>query len=437
MSTERPLSEKSNKQIVIGLTGAFGSGCSTLAKVLEKEYQFNIVCLSDLVRMEWSRKNNRTFEDSKNAPRKELQAIGNELRFNNGQYIPAILAEWAYAILKSENMQNSRLVFDSIRNMGEVEYLRSVFPDFYLIAVNCYQDDRWERVQNIYNGNSNLFKDDDRRDKNEEGLLYGQQVALCGDDADFVIRNDTAVGPKVANAIEEKLAWKVKSFIEALMGQAQSPTEPETYMSMAYCASLMSKCFKRQVGAIIVDTAQRVVSVGFNENPPPLKPCNIEFSDCYREIHIQEVIQSIKYCPSCGTELKSLKYPYDCPNCAINIYRRVLHDRALSRCSALHAEERAIIDAGKRNLKDCTLYVTAFPCFLCAHKILEVGIKHIWYSEPYPDADGLMLFQKANVAQNDTIILHNFEGVKARAFFRLFPYWRIFEEEKIAKKRTG
>lgn len=438
MSTESSLSPEKPKQIVIGLTGPFGSGCSTLAKVLKKDYNFVVICLSDLVRLQWAYKNRMNFEDAFTAPRRELQQVGNELRFNEGNYIPAILAEWAYIILKSNNQHGtSRLVIDSIRNIGEVEYLRSVFPDFYLIALDCYGDDRWNRVQSIYHGDYNSFKEDDGRDKNEEGLLYGQQVALCVDDADFIIRNDTEIGPVTNNAVGDKLSWKVKSFINALTGQAQAPTEQETFMSMAYCASLMSKCFKRQVGAIIVDTSHRVVSVGFNENPPPLNPCNIEFSDCYREIHIQEVIQSIKYCPSCGMELNEIKYPYDCPKCSINIYRKVLHDRALSRCSALHAEERAIIDAGKRNLKDCTLYVTAFPCFLCAHKILEVGIKHIWYSETYPDADGLMMFEKANRIQQNTVNLHNFEGVKARAFFRLFPRWRAAEEDRLTKKRTG
>ncbi len=108
----------------------------------------------------------------------------------------------------------------------------------------------------------------------------------------------------------------------------------------------------------------------------------------------------------------------------------IVRDRALGRCSALHAEERAIISAGGRNLKNCTIYVTTFPCFTCAHKILDVGIKTIWYVEPYPDIDSLNVFERAN-----TVTLQKFEGVKARAYFRLFPQWRIQEENRMLAKR--
>ena len=272
--------------------------------------------------------------------------------------------------------------------------------------------------------------EDDSRDKNEEGIPHGQQVALCVDDADVIIRNDNDPMVKSKSAQEERLSEKIKGYIDMFDGKLELPTEQETYMSMAYCASLMSKCFKRQVGAVIIDPSNRVVSVGYNDNPPPLRSCNEEFYDCFREMHISEVMSEMKFCPECGGRITNLKYPYDCPICKKNIYRKVMHDRALGRCSALHAEERAIINAGKQNLRDCTLYVTAFPCFTCTHKILEVGIKTIWYAESYPDVDGLNVFERAK-----TVTLHKFEGVKARAYFRLFPQWRIQEEKRMNEKR--
>jgi deoxycytidylate deaminase len=142
-------------------------------------------------------------------------------------------------------------------------------------------------------------------------------------------------------------------------------------------------------------------------------------------------MKQIKYCPLCGEKIDNLSYPYDCPKCEKNIFRKIVTDRAASRCTALHAEERAIINAGKQNLSNCTLYVTTFPCFLCAHKILEVGINTIWYTESYPDADASNVFLRAK-----TVTLHKFEGIKARAYFRLFPQWRPQEEERMNKKRV-
>ena len=420
--------QEEQKQIVLGLTGPFGSGCSTLAKVLKDDYGFETFCLSDSVREEWQAQNEG--KDIKNATREELQSVGNKLRYEKKH---AVLAEMAYDKAKAERkLKANRLVFDSIRNTTEVAYLRKMFPDFFLIAVDCLEPDRWMRVQETYGRDYRAFREDDRRDKNEEGIPYGQQVALCVDDADVLIRNDNDPMVRTKVAWEQRLNEKIGSFIETFEGQLDLPTEQESYMSIAYCASLMSQCFKRQVGAVIIHETGRVISVGYNDNPPPLKPCNEEFFDCFREMYIDELMAELKYCPECGKQLQDFKYPYECGNCRRNIYRMVVRDRALNRCSALHAEERAIINAGASNLKDCTLYVTTFPCFNCAQKILDVGIKTIWYAESYPDVDSLQIFERAK----NTVTLQKFEGVKARAYFRIFPQWRIHEESSMLKKRA-
>ena len=126
-------------------------------------------------------------------------------------------------------------------------------------------------------------------------------------------------------------------------------------------------------------------------------------------------MHDISFCPICGNQFDDFKYPYYCPNCNKNIYRYIMRDRALSRCCALHAEERAIINAGTNNLSNCTLYVTTFPCFNCSLKLLDVGIKTVWYTESYPDVESLNIFNRAG-----TVTLHKFEGVKARAYFQIF-----------------
>ncbi len=421
------MSQEEHKQIVLGLTGPFGSGCSTLAKVLKEDYKFETFCLSDFVRQEWQAQNKD--KDIKDTSREELQSVGNKLRYEKGH---AVLAKMAYNKAKDEKkLMSQRLVFDSIRNTAEVAFFRKIFPDFFLIAVDCIEPDRWMRIQESYGRNYQVFKEDDRRDKNEEGIPHGQQVALCVDDADVLIRNDNDPMVRTRVAWEQRLSEKMGSYIELFEGQLRLPTEGESYMSIAYCASLMSQCFKRQVGTVIIDEMGRVISVGYNDNPPPLKPCNEEFFDCFREMYIDELMGELKYCPECGKLLKDFKYPYDCPNCKRNLYRMIVRDRALNRCSALHAEERAIINAGARNLRECTLYVTTFPCFNCAQKILDAGIKTIWYVESYPDIDSLQIFERAK-----TVTLQKFEGVKARAYFRLFPQWRIEEENRMLTKRT-
>lgn len=421
---------EANKQLVLGLTGSFGSGCSTLFKVLTKNFEFKGFRLTDAIEEEWKKRN--PGRDVKEATREEKQNIGNEMRTREPQR-NMTLAYIAYETAqKAGQIGNPFLVFDSIRNTGEVEFFRTAFPNFYLVAVDCVEEDRWLRVQEGYDRNYDTFKDDDSRDKNEQGIVNGQQVSLCIDEADVLITNNNDPMIRTELAWKERLSGKTKYYLDLFkQKEPKLPSEQEEYMSMAYCASLVSQCFKRQVGAVVVDDTNRVVSVGFNDNPPPVKPCGSEFFDCYREMYVDEVMTYIKFCPKCGTELSNFKFPYICtnPKCNTNIYRRIVRDRALSRCSALHAEERAIINAGAKNLRGCTLYVTAFPCFNCARKILDVGIKTVWYAEPYPDSDALNLFERA------PIILQKFEGVKARAYFKLFSQWRRRKEDEMFQKR--
>ena len=285
------MSSNYTKQIVLGLTGPFGSGCSTLAKVLKQDHEYEKFCLSDFVYEKWLADN----EGKKitEAPREELQAIGNKLRQDEEK---GILARKAYSRAKDKGkLKAKRLVFDSIRNTAEIEYFRKTFPDFFLIAVDCVEPHRWMRVQEKYGRDYQAFREDDRRDKNEEGISYGQQVALCVDDADVLIRNDNDPMVRTSLAWEERLEEKVGSYLRMFEGEQNLPTEQEAYMSIAYCASLMSQCFKRQVGAVIVDEKNRVVSVGYNENPPPLQPCNKEFFDCFREMYIDGLMMELNY----------------------------------------------------------------------------------------------------------------------------------------------
>ncbi len=44
-----------------------------------------------------------------------------------------------------------------------------------------------------------------------------------------------------------------------------------------------------------------------------------------------------------------------------------------------HAEMNAILNKNEANLKDCTIYVSLFPCNECAKLIIQSGIKRVIY----------------------------------------------------------
>jgi len=414
--------------LIIGLTGSFGSGCTTVSKALE-QLGFSRVSLSEFVRKEWKKRNPK--KKIENARRSELQDIGNELRqkFGNDYLAKKALEE----ARKSKGPRMKRVVFDSIRNTAELAKLRTTFPNFFLVAVDALPKNRWDRVKSDYNKwglTEHNFLVDDERDKNEAGIVHGQQVQQCTDEADILIGNDEYY-PDETVAISNIIEKIDEPYVRLLSGEkTRSPTPDESYMSMAYTASLLSKCVKRQVGAVILDSDGSVLSVGYNENPIGKKPCVEAYKRCYRDIYKSKLFRDLQGqpCPSCHKDLGKLSSPFICPNCRLDLDRFYVRDKALSRCTALHAEEKAIIQAGGRNLNGSTMYATTFPCCMCAHKIIDVGLETILYAEPYPDPEAARVLE-----ESEGVFVERFEGVKSRAYFRLFGSWRKEMEAKMAQ----
>jgi deoxycytidylate deaminase len=172
---------------------------------------------------------------------------------------------------------------------------------------------------------------------------------------------------------------------------------------------------------------------GYNENPTGLKPCIEQFGTCYRDIvrheRFVELANDNARCPYCSTDIPAkLPQPWLCPNCGRSLDAAFFPDRAMRWCTALHAEERALINAGDRDLSKATLYSTTFPCQLCAEKIIHAGIREVVYVEAYPDAHGLVLFREASVSA------HRFEGVRSRNFERYFAATQPEMEEQGKQK---
>ncbi|HET8686514.1 MAG TPA: dCMP deaminase family protein [Methanosarcina sp.] len=106
------------------------------------------------------------------------------------------------------------------------------------------------------------------------------------------------------------------------------------FMNMAKLVSTWSKDPSTQVGAVIVDSSNRVVSVGFNGLPR-----GIEDSEA-----------------------------------------RLL-DRDVKLSLTIHAEENALLFANQ-SLEGCSIYVTQQPCGPCSAKLIQKGIKAVYSVKP-------------------------------------------------------
>ncbi|MEK6922845.1 MAG: dephospho-CoA kinase [Nanoarchaeota archaeon] len=173
--------------MIIGLTGTFGSGKTTVADYL-KSKNFSYITLSDLVR-EQAQKQDLPIE------REILQNIGNKMRKLHGN------GYWAQQALKKINNKNNWII-DGIRNPGEVEVLRKI-KNFTLIALDAPIEIRIKRIterkgirsERKHSDPNNIeeIKRLEARDRGEKESETGQQVEKCIELADYKINTNTSI----------------------------------------------------------------------------------------------------------------------------------------------------------------------------------------------------------------------------------------------------
>jgi len=129
-------------------------------------------------------------------------------------------------------------------------------------------------------------------------------------------------------------------------------------MNIAIEVSRRSTCTRRQIGAIIVSEHGEIKSTGYNGNPRGLPHC--EEMGCIRD----------KLGIPSGTRLET--------------------------CTAVHAEQNALIQAGT-NARGSTLYSTIVPCPICARMILNAQVSRVVYIDDYSDLSGVELLKEGRV----------------------------------------
>jgi dCMP deaminase len=73
--------------------------------------------------------------------------------------------------------------------------------------------------------------------------------------------------------------------------------------------------------------------------------------------------------------------------------------QSIELTTAIHAEAKVIAQAAKEgsSTANCDLYVTTFPCPVCAKLIAAAGIKNLYYRDPYAMLDGESVLRQAGV----------------------------------------
>lgn len=381
---------------IIGLTGAFGCGSSFIATNFFEKDGYLHCSLSSILKKMYKE---QTGTDA--TERSQLQEFGNELRKNE----PDILAKKIDEEIISKNSEQN-IVIESIRNPAEISFFRDKYPEFILIGIFAEYDVRWNRVKNTYNNSKDAFDSDEKRDQGKSQPRYGQRISDCFFESDLILSNNEHINAVKHNDKYGEMKSKIDAYLNSLDEPISSnPTLVETLMAAAYTSGRRSKCIKRKVGAVITDKYDRIISSGFNGVPRSLKECISNTGECYRDIERERLASEI-----------SNELSFSDTELAKNTIKQKV--KLLEKCRALHGEENAIMSLVGRgvDLTDSTIYVTTYPCNLCANKIVQAGISKVIYFEPYPVEEAKQIFKDANVETE------SFEGVTFRAFFKFFKY---------------
>jgi deoxycytidylate deaminase/cytidylate kinase len=416
--------------LIIGLTGSLGSGCTTLSEALV-DREFKRVSIPSLIK-ERFRKLHREKEPTQASYgqdwRAELQDIGN--RGRKGEFVEGANAGvdhnayWVDLALGSVDPKSDDIVIAGIRNYGEVEWLRRNYPNFRLVAVYADYTTRWTRLKSTGGyPNETVFQRDDRRDS-DEGDRQGQNVQRCVYEADYVLKN---VGPiEPPSKVKSGLFARLEEPIKGMRGEGgfRGPLPAEVFMATAVSQSHASQCKQRKVGALIVDEENKIpLSVGYNENPVGMESCFSLYGRCYKNQVIESRLEKMTpfFCPECGKKHERTGPPYLCDGkmageqlCRCNFKRKFFPSRGIELCTAIHAEERAILSLAGRRADGCAIYVNTFPCFQCARQIVNAGIKKVVYVEAYPIEEAVE-FLKTN-----GVVIESFEGFTPRVFNQVF-----------------
>ena len=209
-----------------------------------------------------------------------------------------------------------------------------------------------------------------------------------------------------------------------------APTHIERCMQLAFNAKYNSGCISRQVGAVVTGEDFSVRAVGWNDVPKGQVPCNLRCVEDYCRNKDAETFSAFELHDTMfgetmdkantllkGEEIKGNKEGRYYAYCFKDLYNGLKDNKNQVYTRALHAEENAFLQIAKyggAEIQGGKLFSTASPCELCSKKAYQLGIKEIYYIDPYPGIaqEHILKFGRNN---NPQMIL--FYGAIGNAYF--------------------
>jgi dCMP deaminase len=211
-------------------------------------------------------------------------------------------------------------------------------PFFLLVSVDAPVSVRWKRFSNRCAANQLTPPTLEEFVLRNDDYLFAPGTGLSAlfQRAQLKLLNSTPTISRLHDALRSL----------NLINEARlRPSWDQYFMQLADLAAHRSNCMKRRVGCVIV-REKRVVSTGYNGTPRGMTNCNEGG------------------CPRCNNSSKG--------------------GADLATCLCLHAEENALLEAGRDRIGgSAILYCNTCPCLTCSVKITQVGISEVVYNQGY------------------------------------------------------
>lgn len=336
-----------------------------------------------------------------------------------------------------------------------------------MIAVK--NDARKSKLINSYNDTKivdrllEIDEDEYKCTDYQKGIFYTPDVQNCIQIADYHVNNnilqsdiqlkETGINNNFSFfSVEEQL---IK--LQALIQQPGiiTPEAIERVMQIAYTAKLNSGCISRQVGAVVTDNEFSTKAVGWNDVPKGAIPCsvrnikeisnsssinnafgftkfelgeglketeqiNADQADNLLDNESKKFNQYIKTNYNDSTLPEELLGGRNCPYCFKQAYNAFSGEKNQVHTRSLHAEENAMMQiskSGGQGLRNGYLFTTASPCELCAKKAYQLGVRTIYYIDPYPGISRNHIL-KSNIKTDPIMVL--FSGAVGKAYHKLY-----------------
>lgn len=398
---------------------------------------------------------------------KVLQIIASNIRMSGNPFSSDVkpninysftIAELINDIIKGikeshDASSNIEVVIDSLRNPFEIMFFKQRFSAFYVIAVNRDDEDRKAEI-------TSRFKEDDAEDikklleEEHSGVdakdFFKQNVSMCLQQADIHITNRDK---KLAKRMNDERYLKKESTSPYFSVGMQiikyvslidhpgliTPSPEERCMQLAYTAKYNSGCISRQVGAAITDENYSIKAIGWNNTPEGQVPCNLRnVNDLLEDKNVSG------YSPyEQSAEFKNFLKPHFTEQiithannlhgrnvcfCFKSIYNSKFEGKNQVHTRSLHAEESAFLQItkyGGTGIKGGKLFTTASPCELCSKKAYQLGIKVIYYIDPYPGIAKQQILEGGSINPE----LRAFSGAIGNAYHWLYEPFMPYKDE--------